>query len=125
MLAGLMLAPWQARADAKAVDGRGLGLTETVLKFCEKKDPSSAPKLKERIKVLENGASNAELAKVRSGPDYVRARQSMDAFLGKVDAPNVARVCSGPGTGSKPTAQPAATPLQMLKPAGKDKAAAR
>jgi hypothetical protein len=147
MLAGgLMLAPWLARADvkamgavdakavgapvdAKAVDGRGLGLTESVLKFCEKKDPPSAPKLKDRIKQLEGGASKTALAKVRTGPDYLRARQSMDDFLGKVDDRNAARVCAGPAAGAKPTARPASppapAPTSMVKPVDKSSAKAK
>jgi hypothetical protein len=148
MLAGgLMLAPWQAQADVKAVgahadakavqghadtklvDAHGLGLNDSVLKFCEKKDPSAAPLIKDRIKKLEGGASKAELTQARSGSDYLRARQSMDDFLAKVDDRNAPRVCAGPAAGAhstpRPMARQAAPPSPMVKPVDKDKATAR
>jgi hypothetical protein len=88
-------APTLARADAKAPDARALGIAEAVLSYCAKVDPSSAAKVRERIKLLTAGASQGALSKVRNSDEYRRAHDSEDSFLGKVDPKNARRVCSG------------------------------
>jgi hypothetical protein len=82
-----------AQADGQAPDARALGIAEAVLDYCAKVDPSSAARVRERIKRLTAGASHEALARVRNSDDYHRAHDSEGNFLGKVDAKNAKRVC--------------------------------
>jgi hypothetical protein len=70
-----------------------LGITEGILTYCTKVDPPSADKYRERIKLLVQGSSDATLARVRNSDAYLKARGSMDDFIGKVDEHNAKRVC--------------------------------
>ena len=81
------------RADGTGPDARTLGITEGILTYCTKVDPPSAVKYRARIKVLVQGASDDTLAKVRNSDAYLKARQSMDDFISKVDEHNAKRVC--------------------------------
>jgi hypothetical protein len=90
-----LAAPTLAQAEGQAPDARALGIAEAVLSYCTKVDPSSAAKVRERIKLLTAGASQQALAKVRNSGDYRRAHDSEDNFLSKVDPKNARRVCSG------------------------------
>jgi hypothetical protein len=83
-----------ARADGPAPDPRVLGLTESILSYCTKVDQTLAAPYQEKIGQLIQGASDEVLAKVRASDEYLRARQSMDDFVSKVDEHNAKRVCS-------------------------------
>jgi hypothetical protein len=83
------------QADGQEPDARALGIAEAVSSYCAKADPSSAAKVRERIKRLTAGASPETLAKVRNSDEYRRAHDSEDNFLGIVDPKNAKRVCSG------------------------------
>ena len=89
VLAGAAL----VRADGKGPDARTLGITEGILTYCTKVDPPSAVKYRERIKLLVEGASDATLVAVRNSDAYLKARESMDDFISKVDEHNAKRVC--------------------------------
>lgn len=83
------------------MDAQALGITESILAYCGPLDPEAATKIRERIKELARGASEEQLAAVRSGEEYRRAYDSMVEFVGKVDEHNAKRVCSGPPANSK------------------------
>jgi hypothetical protein len=85
--------PAPVLADSTAPDARMLGITEGILTYCTKVDPPSAVKYRERIKLLVQGASDATLVQVRNSDAYLKARESMDDFISKVDEHNAKRVC--------------------------------
>jgi hypothetical protein len=89
VLAGATL----VRADGTGPDARTLGITEGILTYCTKVDPPSAVKYRERVKLLVEGASDATLVAVRNSDAYLKARESMDDFISKVDEHNAKRVC--------------------------------
>jgi hypothetical protein len=89
VLAGVTL----VRADGTGPDARTLGITEGILAYCTKVDPPSAVKYRERIKLLVQGASDATLVGVRNSDAYLKARESMNDFVSKVDEHNAKRVC--------------------------------
>ena len=76
------------------LDARALGVTEAVLEYCAKNDPSGAAKLHARLKRLTQGASPEALDRVRKGPEYRAARESELAFIGQVDPRNASKLCS-------------------------------
>jgi hypothetical protein len=89
----VLTAPTLARADIPEPNARLLGVTEGILTYCTKVDPPSVARYRERIKLLVQGASDATLAKVRNSDAYLKARQSLDDFVSKVDEHNARRVC--------------------------------
>jgi hypothetical protein len=93
---GLLAASPLVLATEAAVDPQALGIADSILTYCGRFDPATADKLRERIKQLEDGASEQQLAQIRSSEEYRKAHDSMDEFVGKVDERNAKRVCSAP-----------------------------
>jgi hypothetical protein len=105
VLLGLDAAPSSA-ADAAAAsagaskpalagktNGRTLGLTDSMLRYCTRVAPTSAPALQARRATLIQGLSSTDLARLEHSTDYQQAFQSEDQFLAMVDERNVHRVC--------------------------------
>ena len=97
----LLAAPLLARADAPVLNAQTLGITESVLHYCAPIDPGSATRLRQKIKLLQQGANEQQLATVRNSKEYRKAYDSMVEFVGKVDAHNAKRVCSESAARSK------------------------
>jgi hypothetical protein len=83
-----------AWADAPPPEARALGITEAILTYCAKADPSAAARYQEQIKLLVQQASEQTLAEVRKSPEYLKAHASVDDFIAKIDPHNAKRVCS-------------------------------
>jgi hypothetical protein len=94
VLASVCVLPGLAAAQSQAPDPRALGLTEALLDYCSKADPSGAGKYQAQAKLLARGASDEALAKVRSSDEYQKAHDSVDDFVSKVDPHNAQRACS-------------------------------
>ena len=83
-------------ATEPTVDVQSLGITDSILAYCGRLDPATAGKIRERIKQLEDGASEQQLAAIRDSEEYHKAYDSMADFVSKVDEHNAKRVCSAP-----------------------------
>ncbi|HSS24425.1 MAG TPA: hypothetical protein VLL82_08480, partial [Mycobacterium sp.] len=83
-----------AYGDGAAPSARLLGVTESVLNYCGSRDPTAAARLRQRIKELEQGASEQELAEVRNSDEYRKAYDSVVDFAAKIDEHNVRRFCA-------------------------------
>lgn len=99
---GGLAGPVLVQADAPAPDARKLGVTESILDYCTKTDPSSADKIRYEIQLLTRGTSPQALAKVRGSDAYRRARDAEDEFVKQVEPRNARRICEKPpAKGSK------------------------
>jgi hypothetical protein len=78
-----------------SVDARALGMTEAMLDYCAKNDPSGGAKVKARLKQLVQGASQQALAQARKSTEYHSAHDSEVGFIDKIDPRNAPRLCSG------------------------------
>jgi hypothetical protein len=83
-----------AVADEPTPDARALGITEAIVGYCSKVDPSSAAVYRERIRMVAENASEEQLAKLRQSDEYQRAHASVDEFVAKVDEHNSRKVCA-------------------------------
>jgi hypothetical protein len=88
-------------ATEPTVDAQALGITDSILAYCGRFDPAIADKIRARIKQLENGASEQQLAAIRNSEEYRKAHESMDEFVAKVDEHNAKSVCSAPAAQGK------------------------
>jgi hypothetical protein len=88
-------------SDRKAPDPRALGVTEALLDYCAKSDPTDAAKVHNRLKRLMQGASKEALADVRKSSEYQSAHDSEVDFIGKIEPRNAHRLCSGSAAASK------------------------
>jgi hypothetical protein len=79
---------------SRSLNARSLGITEAVVEYCSKADPSAEAKYQARVKRLVQGASKEALAKLRRSTEYRQAHDSEAEFIGKVDQHNVSRACS-------------------------------
>jgi hypothetical protein len=77
-----------------SLNARTLGITEAVLDYCAKADPTDAAKVHARLKQLVRGATKESLAAARKSDEYLKARSSMEDFVSKVDERNAHRLCS-------------------------------
>ena len=87
-------APPAPAAQGSVVNARELGVTEAMLHFCAKADPAAGARLKEKVKLLVQGASIETLEQVRRSEVYHEAHRSMDAFIAKIDEHNFKRFCA-------------------------------
>jgi hypothetical protein len=83
-----------AMADQAVPDARALGITEAVVSYCSKVDPKATAHYQERIRLLANGASEEQLARLRQSDEYQKAHASVDDFVAKVDEHNARKVCA-------------------------------
>src|SRR5580704_2627252 len=90
---GWLAAGGPAFAAEPVVDVQALGITDGILTYCGRIDPTSAAKIRERIKDLEHGASEQQLATIRNSEEYRKAYDSMAEFVAKIDEHNAQRVC--------------------------------
>ena len=65
-----------------------------MLRFCGRVDHAAEPRLKEKVKLMVQGASSETLARIRRSEDYHSAQRSVSAFADKIDEHNVKRFCS-------------------------------
>jgi hypothetical protein len=96
----LALAPF-AWADGPTPKGHALGVAESALKYCAPLDPVAADGLRQRIKELVQGASDQQLAEVRSSDEYRKAYDSVVDFVAKIDPHNAKRFCAETSTRRK------------------------
>jgi hypothetical protein len=82
-----------ATAAEPAVDGRALGVAESILNYCSRVDAPAAVKLHEKVDLLLHGVSAAAAAHVRGTNEYRVAYESVSDFVGKVDPHNAKRPC--------------------------------
>lgn len=94
ILGGMLALQAPANATAEKINARALGILESVRHYCAPIDPAAVAKLDDRIKALENGASEKTIASVRASPDYLKAHSTMDEFVSKVDDRNAKKMCS-------------------------------
>jgi hypothetical protein len=80
--------------DAPPPYAQALGIYESALKYCGPVDAESAAKLRERIKLLVQDASEDQLTKARDSDAYRKAYDSMEEFVSKVDERNAKHMCS-------------------------------
>jgi hypothetical protein len=83
-----------ALGEGSAPDPKALGITEAVVSYCVKVEPSSAPQFQERVKGVAQGATEDQLAKVRLTDEYEKAHASVDDFVAKVDERNSKAFCT-------------------------------
>jgi hypothetical protein len=88
-------------SDGKALDPRALGVTEALLDYCAKSDPTGAAKVHNRLKRLTLGASAQAMADARKSSQYQRAHDSEVDFISKIDPHNGHRLCTDSATASK------------------------
>jgi hypothetical protein len=81
-------------AKARPVNAHDLGIAEARLRFCSRVDHTTEPKLKEKVKLLMQGASREMLDRIRRSEEYLKAHESLDAFAAKIDEHNYQRFCS-------------------------------
>lgn len=81
-------------AQARWVNAHDLGIAEAKVRFCGRVAPAAEPKLKEKVKLLVQGASRETLDRIRRSEDYHKAHESVDAFAAKIDEHNYQRFCS-------------------------------
>ena len=96
----LALAPF-AWADGPTPKGQALGVAESALTYCAPLDPVAADGLRQRIKELVQGASDQQLAEVRSSDEYRKAYDSVVDFVAKIDPHNAKRFCAETSTRRK------------------------
>jgi len=97
---GVFMAPL-APAQEPAPDAKALGITEALLSYCARVDPTAAPRFQERVKSVAMGASDDVLARLRQSEDYMKAHAAVDDFVAKVDEHNAKKVCMEPPARSK------------------------
>ena len=83
-----------ANADEQKPDPKVLALSEAVLAYCAKAAPSTAAQYRDKLRQVTKGASEQTLADLRNTEAYRNSRETMDAFLAKVDEHNAEKVCS-------------------------------
>ena len=83
-------------ASADAPDARRLAITDALLTYCSKADPSTTAKYQSELKRLEQGASPTVLAAVRRSTEYKERRDSMEQFMARIDEHNAKKMCSRP-----------------------------
>jgi hypothetical protein len=66
-----------------------------MLKYCARVDAPDAARLQEKVKRLVHGASDAEVARIRSTAEYRTAYDAVTDFVSKVDEHNARQACSG------------------------------
>jgi len=88
-------ASWAAAGDTTParVDAKALGTNDSILRYCGKASPSSVPALQKKHLEIAQGASDAELDKVRQSTPYLEAFSAEENFLHLIDERNVKRVC--------------------------------
>jgi hypothetical protein len=77
-----------------APNAQVLGVAESVLSYCATRDPTAAATLRERIKMIVQGASPQQLTKLRASDEYRSAYDSVVEFVSKVDEHNAKNFCS-------------------------------
>ena len=88
-----------AHADAPLPSARALGLSESMVNYCESRDPAAAEKLRRKIRQLVQGASPQQLAEVRNSDEYRKAYDAVVEFAAKIDEHNVKKFCAETPTG--------------------------
>ena len=94
LVGGLAALSPVAQADGPVPSPAALGITESVLQYCGPLDPTAAARLRQKIKELEQGASEQQLAEVRKSDEYRNAYDSVVDFVGKIDQHNAKRFCA-------------------------------
>ncbi len=84
----------RAWAAEPAVDGRALGVAESILSYCTRVDASAVPRIHAKVESLLQGVSAAAAAHARGSQEYRLAYQSVTDFVSKVDPHNAKRPCS-------------------------------
>jgi hypothetical protein len=83
-----------AKAQSTGPNAQSLGHADAMLDYCTKADPTSVPKLQERIKQFSQGVSDSELAKMRSTDEYRQANGAEHDFLDKAQPRYARSVCA-------------------------------
>jgi hypothetical protein len=85
---------------SEPLNPRMLGMTEALLDYCAKNDPSGGAKVRARLKRLVQGADKKALTGARNSAEYRSARKSETDFISKVEPRNARRLCSEPAARS-------------------------
>ena len=83
-----------ARADGIAPTASALGMTEVLLNYCAKVDPSAVARYQQQAKLLTQGLSDDALDKLRSSDEYRQASDSTEDALRDSDQKQAKRTCS-------------------------------
>lgn len=75
------------------IDAHRLGLGESLLKYCERVDPSDAARLRREIAHIWQSASEPQMAEVRNSTEYRSAYAAVTDFVANVDEHNARRPC--------------------------------
>jgi hypothetical protein len=81
---------------SEPLNPRMLGMTEALLDYCAKNDPSGGAKVRARLKRLVQGADKKALTEARKSTEYRSAHDSEAVFISKVEPRNARRLCSEP-----------------------------
>ena len=92
--------PTAAAPRSEPLNPRMLGMTEALLDYCTKNDPSGGAKVRARLKRLVQGADKKALTEARKSTEYRSAHDSEAVFISKVEPRNARRLCSEPAARS-------------------------
>jgi hypothetical protein len=93
--------PSLVHADEAAPNAQALGVAESALNYCGPIDPAAADRVRQMIKLLVQGASDRQLAQVRSSDGYRKAYDSVGDSVAKIDPHKAKRFCAEASTGGK------------------------
>src|SRR5450631_1239477 len=98
LLGSLIGSVWVVSAPVLAgepptVDAKQLGISESMLRYCEKADAEVVPKLRVKVNSLLQGASAASVAAARKASEYRSVFDSVTEFVGRVDPHNAKVPC--------------------------------
>jgi hypothetical protein len=83
-----------AKAESTGPNARSLGHADALLDYCTKAEPSSVAKLQARIKQYSQGASDAELAKMRETDEYRQANGAERDLLARIQPRKARSTCA-------------------------------
>jgi LmbE family N-acetylglucosaminyl deacetylase len=83
-----------ALADGPMPDAKSLAMTEAILEYCAKIDPTYASDYEKRVVLVTNGANEEALAKLRKTDEYRLTHDSAVDSLAKVKEQEAKKACS-------------------------------
>jgi hypothetical protein len=89
-----LVVPPLVHADVTAPNAQTLAVAESALKFCGSIDSGAVEKIRQKIKVLEQGASEKQLAQARGSAEYRQAYDAVTQLTGRIDAENAKQFCA-------------------------------
>lgn len=85
-------------------DVHALAITESLISYCQRIDPTATAQLKKHDADLAKGIDAHGLRQLRDSDEYRAAYQSLQQFVARVDEHNARRPCQTAASMSKPAA---------------------